>query len=829
MTHNPYVAPVLAAALAVTAAGAFVLWRRSRTPGATEFSVVAATMALTSFAYAAELASSSLQAKLAWLSVRWVGICGSPVALIAFVRRWSAQRWEFTPARVALVAAVPLVTLVLAWTNEWHHWIATPSVLVSHGAYSMRHAEGRWAFWLFVVYCYAALGFAAASYLRMMFVSPLHFQQGAILLVATLVPWAANFAYLAGWVSDPDLDVSPFGYAAAAALWAFGLVRTRFLELAPIARDQVFDGLTNAILVVDGAGRLVDWNPSAARLFGRNPAEMLGLALRELVGQDVAARVAAGERVLETALLGRALVIEATPLRLAPPGDARVLTLRDVSEERRAQHAREAALRLAESAARARTELLARVSHEVRTPLHAVVSASDLLLDEPLSARSRQYVLAIADSSRAMLAVVDELLDFAKLDAGRIEVQTVDMDARSVLEDVARQFAAAAEKAGISLLVEAPPLTAHGDPVRVRQVLSNLVSNALKFTTQGVVQLRARALSDRIRFEVEDTGSGIPEHAHARIFEPFVQVGPAREGVSGTGLGLAIAKHLVTLMQGEIGVTSRVGEGSTFWFTLLRAADEIARAAEPHTHARTARRGRVLVVDDIEVHRFVTRALLEREGCEVDVAANARDALARLGAHRYSLVVTDVRMADGDGFQLAESIRSSEAAGPRTPIVALSADVHEDAARRAKQVGMDDWLAKPVDPARLRAVLDRFVPPESEEAISTSAGAVLDSHSDLSARVLASFQSQLPLDLEAIQRAVASNDEQTVRERAHALAGAADIVGATTLANVCRRLANPSTPLETVRALVPVLENEGRVISLWISSRIVETGVPKPG
>ena len=378
---------------------------------------------------------------------------------------------------------------------------------------------------------------------------------------------------------------------------------------------------------------------------------------------------------------------------------------------------------IAEEASRAKSEFLANMSHEIRTPMNGIIGMTDLALMTPLTDTQRDYLQTVHDSAESLLVIINDILDFSKIEAGKLEIVAVDFSLRTLLGDTLKPMSVRAEQKKLRLTVDVSadvPDGLVGDPVRLRQVLVNLVSNAIKFTDKGEILVRvvhdmesAPGHGAALHFSVVDTGIGIPVDKQVAIFQAFTQAdGSTTRLYGGTGLGLSISWQLVSLMGGQIQVESTPGRGSAFYFSisLPLAAVPVAPkpAPQPVLPVVDTKPLRVLVAEDNLVNRTLAEHLLRRRGHQPVMVVNGREAVEALGKESIDLVLMDLQMPEMDGFEATAAIRARErGTGLRIPIVALTAHAMEGDRQRCLDADMDGYVSKPIDPGELFAVIDQ--------------------------------------------------------------------------------------------------------------------------
>ncbi len=519
--------------------------------------------------------------------------------------------------------------------------------------------------------------------------------------------------------------------------------------------------------------------------------------------------------------------------------------IRDVSDKRRLNDAVQEAKEAAISANRAKSTFLATMSHEIRTPMNGMLGMLELLSITRLDPEQLLTLGIVRSSSKSLLRIIDDILDFSKIEAGKLDVRPEIVSIREVFEHIHGIYSANASSIGLLMKRSVDPLISPAvmvDPLRLRQILNNFVSNALKFTSTGSIEIKAELIEringeDQIRFSVSDTGVGISAQDQEQLFEPFSQVdhNQARRA-AGTGLGLTICRRLATLMGGTVTVVSELGHGTTISLTLLLpianpeglpqrepelARDLLAtipnmRRMAPSVAAAELEGTLVLVVDDHPTNRLLLVRQVQALGYAAESAENGVQALAKWNAERFGIVITDCNMPEMDGFELTQSIRRQEAVnGMRyTPIIACTANALGDENLRCLAAGMDDCLVKPVALSQILKVLDQWLPiparapvllppttiasepvdpapatgPVDRSVLAEISGGNAATERD----ILTDFRHANDDDALMLEEAVANRDISQVTRATHRMVGASRVVGALEFASVCQRLGHAS-------------------------------------
>lgn len=494
--------------------------------------------------------------------------------------------------------------------------------------------------------------------------------------------------------------------------------------------ETIFQTAKDGLAIIDFEGNFLAFNDAYITISGYPREELLQKSCIELsipedvertkeVFEEVKRKGSVNNFVKSCYRKGGDIVTIDTSIAMMPDGQRLLLSAKDITAHKQLERELMAARDAAEQATRAKSDFLASMSHEIRTPLNGIIGLTNLALKEPLSEKQRHYLEKSQQSSKALLRVINDILDYSRIETGKLSLTLKPFRVQEVMEEVNTLFEHQAAQQGIAFSVHCPKaLTLTGDAMRLTQLLSNLLGNALKFTSEGTVSLSAELLEEdahraTLQFSVRDSGIGIDETLQQKLFGAFVQADSSiTRKYGGTGLGLAICKQLATLMGGELRVKSEKGTGSEFLFTATFDKGDVLPLEKQDEPASSdaAPRGRILLVEDSRVNQIVVLGILETLGIESDVAENGREAVEQVEKQAYNLVLMDLHMPVMDGFEAGRRIH---AAHPELPIVALSAAMMPKDLERTAAAGMCAHLPKPIDEDAFVELLRELLPAES--------------------------------------------------------------------------------------------------------------------
>lgn len=573
-----------------------------------------------------------------------------------------------------------------------------------------------------------------------------------------------------------------------------------------------------AIFTENLDGVITSWNAGAETLFGYTAEEAIGKQYGILIPSEDRENLNARERIrsgqklsCETCMVARNGTIIDIEISAAPMFDdngvhsGEITIAWDITERKRTQEQLLQAKKTAEAASQAKSDFVANMSHEIRTLMNGILGFTELALDSDLTAEQRDSLNAVKSSAESLLGVINDILDFSKIEAGRLDIESIPFSLRDSLDQTIKSLELRARQKGLKLMWEVAPDVMDcviGDPVRLRQVIVNLVGNAIKFTNHGEVEVRVgimgprNATEARLLFTVRDTGIGIPSEKQRLIFEAFSQADMSTTRIyGGTGLGLTISSRLVELMGGRITVESESAKGSVFSFTIhvglpqehFRSAAVAPQPASPHPTRAESKMLAILVAEDNPVNQKLARRLLEKLGHKVHLVENGEEAVAAVKTRHFDAVLMDLQMPVLGGLAATTAIRKWERGhGTHVPVIAMTAHAMQGDRERCLETGMDGYISKPVDIAALVSTLEAISPvlpeaPSSEPAASRHTTGLplnldlalqrLDNDRDLLCDVIEIFLAECPKAIAEIEAALQAGSSERVHRLAHKFKG----------------------------------------------------------
>ena len=683
-----YYLTTLFAAATISAIVFFLVMKKKDSQGAVPLAVLLVGVFIWALFQALVFLVSGFENKLIMANVRYFGIVSSSLAFYALAREYEDKKKLFSLKQWVWLSAFPVICLIMLWTDQIHHLFYARTVY-ENGHLNL--VNGLF-FYGNMVYLYAFIILGLLIFIKASIDKTSVYRKQALLLASSAgIPMIANILFVADIWPYKTIDITPLTFLISASLFFYGLFYYKLLDIIPIAKESLLEEMEDFVIVLDLKMRVLDLNRKAREFFYkmyRGPFDYVGKEAKDC---------AIGWSQLREVIYNPNLTSEKISyvegektqyfhVRISSLHDKKgnhsgfLIMLRDVTELEEALQESQRAKSEAERANKAKDFFLANMSHEIRTPLNAVIGVAEILESSELpKERQKEYITVILNSAVSLLGILNDILDFSKIEAGKMDLEMSSFNLKKLALEMVDIFSINATNKSIVLKTEIEEDVEDffiGDSTRVRQIFSNLLGNAIKFTENGTVTIFIEKQGEEngkalIKIAVEDTGIGIPDESQDRIFESFRQAdSTTTRKYGGTGLGLSIVKNLVELMEGEIVIESEIGRGSTFTCFIpfevdykrveLKEEEKVPESFNLEELLIELSVLRILVAEDNKVNRDIIGMQLKRVGCSFEFAENGKLAFEKAREGQYDLILMDVMMPELDGLSATKEIRSGK-------------------------------------------------------------------------------------------------------------------------------------------------------------------------
>ncbi|MEQ8188555.1 MAG: histidine kinase N-terminal 7TM domain-containing protein [Candidatus Eremiobacterota bacterium] len=834
MEHTLFILPLLFSTIILLGLAIYA-YQFQNIPTARYFRNLMLLCAFWAFFYAMDMQSSDLTLKIIITKIRLTGLSLSPpVIFLMVISHINKSEW-INRRLVTSLMIVPFITWIFIWTPKYHEIFKYNYHIDTSGPFSvLLFTNGLW-YWIYCLYSYTLVMLTLILLIKhIRHGSSFHYSQTLLIIIATVIPAISDILFNLGITPVRGYNMTPTLLSVTGILYAIAIFRYHMLDIIPVARSTLIDNMSDLMIVFDEKNRLADINPSARNILEKTSADLTGKPFNEIFNRwpDILALEKTDSIKKEVRFQERNLYkyydLLISPLKSKESSfTGKLIVMRNITERKAFEEELHKAKEEAESASRAKSLFLANMSHEIRTPLNGITGMLHLLINTDLTEEQKEYTETAKKSSEILLCIINDILDFSKIEAGKLDLENISFDLDILIKDVTDIIFFAGKQKNLDCrytISSDVPLFLKGDPVRVKQILFNLLGNAVKFTRRGEILLKAgKEMEDdktvTLHFSIKDTGCGIAEEKQHLLFKSFNQIDKSHSRTfGGTGLGLAISNNLCEMMGGKAGIKSKEEEGSEFWFTIkcekdlmrkekIDSTSAIYSMGETYSQKNYKRHSdKILIVEDNIINQKVLMSLLNKNGyTNVASVYNGYDAIEFLSKKACDLVIMDCQMPGLDGYETVNLIREpySPVINRNIPVIAMTASAMKGDREKCIDAGMNDYMTKPVKVELLMGIIEKWlsgredikiiekspVPEEKYEIFNHKALVENLTNDEMVAKnAVRLFIEDTAKTLNNLKEALKKNDMNSVKSLAHVLKGSSAMIYAEVLSSYAKEL-----------------------------------------